>query len=126
AEELGVPLESIDIVMGDTDLCPWDAGTWGSQSTRMFGPAVRAAAAEARTVIMKLAAEKLGTSRDKLTVENGVVTDGKRKVTYGELAKGKQIARVVDEKAVLRSVKDFKVSGKPTMRLDAREKVTRK
>src|ERR1700719_2611093 len=49
AEELGVPLESIDIVMGDTDLCPWDAGTWGSQSTRMFGPAVRAAAAEART-----------------------------------------------------------------------------
>ena len=126
AEELGVPLESIDIVMGDTDLCPWDAGTWGSQSTRMFGPAVRAAAAEARTVMMKLAAEKLGTSRDKLTVENGVVTDGKRKVTYGELAKGKQIARLVDEKAVLRSVKDFKISGKPAKRLDAREKVTGK
>src|SRR5579859_4802567 len=30
AEELGVPLESMSIVMGDTDLCPWDAGTWGS------------------------------------------------------------------------------------------------
>jgi CO/xanthine dehydrogenase Mo-binding subunit len=30
AEELDVPLSSIDIVMGDTDLCPYDAGTWGS------------------------------------------------------------------------------------------------
>jgi len=45
AEELGVPLDAIHIVMGDTDLVPWDRGTWGSQTTRMFGPAVRAAAA---------------------------------------------------------------------------------
>jgi nicotinate dehydrogenase subunit B len=124
AEELGVPLESIDMVMGDTDQCPWDAGTWGSLSTRMFGPAVRAAAAEARTVLMDLAAKKLGTPRDRLTVANGVVSDGARKVTYGELAKGKQIARLVDEKATLRSVKEFKVVGKPTKRLDGREKVT--
>ncbi len=124
AEELGVSLDSITMVMGDTDLCPWDQGTFGSQSTRMFGPAVRAAAAEARTVMMKLAAEKLGTSRDRLVVENGVVSDGSRKVTYGELAKGKQIARLVDEKAVLRSAKEFKVIGKPTKRLDGREKVT--
>jgi len=124
AEELGVPLESITMVMGDTDLVPYDAGTWGSLTTRFFGPAVRAAAAEARTVMLKLGAEKLGTSRDKLTIENGVITDGKRKVTYGELAKGKQIARLVDEKAVLRSAKEFKIIGKPTKRLDAKEKVT--
>ena len=124
AEELGVSLDSVTMVMGDTDLCPWDGGTHGSQSTRFFGPAVRAAAAEARTVLMKLASEKLGTNQ--LTVANGVVTDGKRKVTYGELAKGKQIARLVDEKAVLRSVKEFKVIGKPTKRLDGKDKVTGK
>src|SRR5713226_4542598 len=124
AEELGVSLDSIDMVMGDTDLCPWDGGTHGSQSTRFFGPAVRAAAAEARTVLMKLASQKLGT--DRLTVANGVVTDGKRKVTYGELAKGKQIARLVDEKAVLRSAKEFKVIGKPAKRLDGKDKVTGK
>ena len=122
AEELGVSVDAIDMVMGDTDLCPWDGGTHGSQSTRFFGPAVRAAAAEARTVLMKLASEKLGTNQ--LTVANGVVTDGKRKVTYGELAKGQQIARLVDEKAVLRSAKEFKVIGKPTKRLDAKDKVT--
>ncbi len=124
AEELGVSLDSMHVVMGDTDLCPWDAGTWGSLSTRMFGPAVRAAAAEARTVLMNLAAQKLGTSSDRLTVLNGVVSDGSRSVTYAELAKGKQIARLVDEKAVLRSVKEFKIIGQSPKRLDAREKVT--
>jgi isoquinoline 1-oxidoreductase len=124
AEELGVPLDAITMCMGDTDTCPWDAGTWGSQSTRFFGPAVRAAAAEARTVMMKLASEKLGTPREQLTVADGVVSDGKKSVTYGELAKGKQIARLVDEKAVLRSVKDFKIVGKPAKRLDAHDKVT--
>ena len=48
AEELDVPLKSVDMVMGDTDLCPWDRGTFGSMTTRFFGPPFRAAAAEAR------------------------------------------------------------------------------
>jgi isoquinoline 1-oxidoreductase len=129
AEDLGVSLDSIRIVMGDTDLCPWDAGTWGSLTTRFFGPAVRAAAAEARVILMNLASKKLGVARDQLVVENGVVSvvgDPTRKVTYGELAKGKQISRLVDEKAVLRSVKEFTVMGKPTKRMDAAEKVTGK
>ncbi len=124
AEELGVSLDAIDIIMGDTDLVPYDQGTWGSLTTRMFGPAVRAAAAEARTVLLKLASEKLGVPRENLTVANGVVSSGDRKVTYGELAKGKTIARLVDEKTILRSAKEFKVIGKPTKRIDAREKVT--
>ena len=51
AEELDTPLDTVDIVMGDTDLCPWDMGTFGSMTTRMFGPALRAAAAEARGVL---------------------------------------------------------------------------
>ncbi len=127
AEELGVSLDSITMVMGDTDQVPWDAGTWGSLTTRMYGPAVRAAAAEARAVLTKLAGEKLGVARDQLVVDNGVVSvagDASRKVTYGELAKGKQIARLVDEKAVLRSAKDFKVIGRPAKRMDGKDKVT--
>src|SRR5271169_2441243 len=47
ADELEVPLDSVDLVMGDTELCPYDMGTWGSMTTRFFGPALRAAAAEA-------------------------------------------------------------------------------
>src|SRR3954468_24478943 len=127
AEELGVALESIDMVLGDTDLCPWDMGTFGSLTTRMFGPVLRAATAEARTVLLRLAADKLGAARADLTIENGVVSvkdDPSRKVTYSELAKGKKIARLIDEKAVLRSVAQFKVMGKSPRRLDGRDKVT--
>lgn len=127
AEELGVALESIDMVLGDTDLCPWDMGTFGSLTTRMFGPVLRAAAAEARAVLLNLAAEKLGAAKADLTIDNGVVSvkgDPSRKVTYAELAKGKKIARLVNEKAVLRSVAQFKVMGKSARRFDGREKVT--
>ena len=55
------PLESVDMVMGDTDLCPWDVGTWGSMSTRFFGPPLRAAAAKPRAVLIELGAEYLQT-----------------------------------------------------------------
>lgn len=124
AEELGVSLDMIDIVMGDTDLVPYDRGTWGSQTTRMFGPAVRAAAAEARTVLMRLASEKLEVPREQLVVAKGVVSAGSRRVTYGELAKGRVISRLVGEKAVLRALKDFTIVGKPAKRVDGRDKVT--
>ena len=59
ADELGVSLDSVDMVMGDTDLCPFDKGTYGSMSTRFFGPALRAAAAEAKAVLVALASEQL-------------------------------------------------------------------
>ncbi len=47
ADELDISLESVDMVMGDTDLCPWDMGTFGSMTTRYFGPELIEAAAEA-------------------------------------------------------------------------------
>ena len=127
AEELGVALESIEMVLGDTDRCPWDMGTFGSLTVRMFGPALRAAAAEGRAVMLKLAAAKLGVPREQLTVANGVVTvtaDPKRRVTYGELAQGKRITRLVDEKAVLRAAAEFSVMGRSPQRLDGPAKVT--
>src|ERR1019366_2465569 len=73
AEELGVALASIDMVLGDTDKCPWDMGTFGSLTTRMFGPVLRAAAAEARVVVMALAARKFGVPAEKLAVKDGIV-----------------------------------------------------
>ena len=52
AEGLDVPLNTVDMIMGDTALCPWDAGTFGSRSTKYFGPPLRQAAAEARSVLI--------------------------------------------------------------------------
>ncbi|MDH4043729.1 MAG: molybdopterin-dependent oxidoreductase [Gemmatimonadota bacterium] len=127
AEDLNVALDTIRIVMGDTDSCPWDMGTFGSLTTRMFGPAVRAAAAQARLVLTDLAATRLGVPRSALVVESGVVyvaADRGRSVTYGALAKGQRITHAVDEKAVLRAVKEFTVMGRSPDRLDGVEKVT--
>jgi nicotinate dehydrogenase subunit B len=127
AEDLGVGLDAIEMIMGDTDRCPWDMGTFGSLTTRMFGPALRAAAAEARQVLLHLASERLGVAKDRLVVEKGVISvkgEPARQVTYGTLAKGQAITRTVDEKAVLRAVGEFTVMGRSPRRLDAVDKVT--
>ena len=127
AEELDVELAAIDMVLGDTDKCPWDMGTFGSLTTRMFGPALRAAAAKARLALMTLAAQKLGVPAKELFVKDGVVSviaEPSRRLSYGALSKGARIAQVVDQNAALRSVSKFRVMGSSPMRLDALEKVT--
>jgi isoquinoline 1-oxidoreductase len=48
AEELMVPVLSIKMIMGDTDLVPYDAGTFGSRTTPQMGTQLRKAAATAR------------------------------------------------------------------------------
>ncbi|HKK42798.1 MAG TPA: molybdopterin cofactor-binding domain-containing protein, partial [Bacteroidales bacterium] len=75
ADAMNVPFEKVEMIMGDTDLCPWDAGTWGSLTTRAFGPHMLAAAAEARGVLIDLASDKLGVPAAQLEVNEGIVSD---------------------------------------------------
>ncbi|MGH7992002.1 MAG: molybdopterin cofactor-binding domain-containing protein [Limisphaerales bacterium] len=127
AEELDAPLETVDIVMGDTDLCPWDMGTFGSMTTRMFGPALQAAAAEARAVLLELAAESLKVPQTQLTAKDGAIFDKEnpeRRMTYGELTKGKKIERHIEGKPSLKDPSQFTVVGKPELHRDGRAKVT--
>ncbi len=129
ADELDVSIDSVDMVMGDTDLCPYDMGTFGSMTTRYFGPALRAAAAEARGVLLELAAEKLKSPVNRLAVKDGVVIEKGRpinKTTYAELAAGKKIERHLVPKPSPKPVEEWKVMGKPFLRRDARDKVTGK
>ena len=126
AEDLDVPVDAIDIVMGDTELCPFDEGTWGSMTTPYFGAALRAAAAEARGVLVELAAEALKVPAARLRVEQGVVIDDRdpsRKITYGQLAGGRRIERRLAVKPDLKAPGKFKIVGKPLLRRDSREKV---
>ncbi|HAL56663.1 MAG TPA: hypothetical protein DCP63_09345, partial [Bacteroidetes bacterium] len=129
ADELDVALDSVEILMGDTDLCPWDMGTFGSLSTRVFGPALRAAGAEARQVLLELASENLKVPRERLSTENGVVfdkADKKNRVSYGKLADGKKIERRANGKASVKKPAEFKIMGKSVPRRDAADKVTGK
>lgn len=127
ADELDVELEKVKIVMGDTTLCPYDAGTWGSLTTRQFGPAMLAATAEARAVLLSMGAEYLKTTPDQVVVSNGVISiknNKKKKVTYGQLAKGQKIEKFLDVKPKPKDYSEYKIMGKSFLHADALEKVT--
>ena len=114
------------MVMGDTMFCPWDGGTTGSRSTKYYGPPLRRAGAEARSILLQMASEQLNISAEQLLVAKGVISDkmnAANKVSYAELVKGKQIDRHLSEVGI-KPVSQHKVSGKPTFRTDARLKVT--
>ncbi len=129
ADELDVKLEDVQMIMGDTDLCPWDMGTFGSMSTRFFGPALRAAGAEGRRVLIELASKKLNVPVKYLSTEDGIVFDKrtrKNKISYAALAKGKKIERHLQDKPEVKKPSEFKIIGKPELRRDSYEKVTGK
>ena len=127
AEELRVALAKVDMVMGDTDLCPWDSSTVGSMTTRFTGPVLRAAAAEAREILLELGAEQLGVDAAAVEVEDGCVfatADPSRCMSFAALAGGRAIARTLDREAALRAVRQFTVMGTSPRRFDAVDKVT--
>jgi len=127
ADELNVPFEKVKMVMGDTDLCPYDQGTWGSLSTREFGPHMRAAVAEARAVLLELASAKLGVPVSQLEVKDGIITDTKnstQSVSYSQLTKGKKIEKYLDVKPSVEDYTKFNVVGKSLNHADGILKVT--
>jgi nicotinate dehydrogenase subunit B len=92
AEELDVPLERVEVVMGDTQWTINQGGASGSTGIQKGGIPLRNAAAEARRVLVEMAAQQLGVSADRLEVTNGVVAvagDPARKLSYGELIGGR-------------------------------------
>jgi nicotinate dehydrogenase subunit B len=126
ADELDVRFDHVDVVAGDTDLCPWDMGTWGSLATWQTGPVVRSMAAEARAVLLQLASERFGVPVEKLRLKDSVVsvsTNSSKRVTYAELVDGKRIERhMLDAK--VKEISQLKVIGTEAPRKDGYAKVT--
>lgn len=113
--------------MGDTDLCPYDQGTWGSLSTRVFGPHMRAAAAEARAVLLGLASSQFGIPVSQLEVRDGIVVDTKdvnHSASYSQLTKGRKIEKYLDVKPSVEDYSAFNIVGKSFNHVDAVLKVT--
>ncbi|MDE3164387.1 MAG: xanthine dehydrogenase family protein molybdopterin-binding subunit [Acidobacteriota bacterium] len=128
AEELDAAYDTVDVVMGDTDRCPYDMGTFGSMTTPLLVPVVRRAGAEARAVLLAMAAERLSAPADRLRVKNGVVTDPARtgsSVAYAALVQGRRIERHLSNIPV-KPVEQFQVIGHSPRRKDGLEKVTGK
>jgi isoquinoline 1-oxidoreductase len=129
AEELDAPFESIHMIMSDTDQCPYDMGTFGSMSIRIYGSALRSAAAEAKAILVELASEQLKKPQSELIVENGAVcvaSDKKTRLTFAQLTKGQKITRKLEKKPDVKPASQFTIIGQSPKRLDADAKVTGK
>ena len=89
AEELRIGAESVNLVMGDTAIVPYNAGTFGSQSTPQMAPQMRRVAATAREMLLDFAAEKWHADRASLTINEGrVMQSGSgRSASFGELTR---------------------------------------
>lgn len=126
AEELHVAIDKIEMVMGDTQLTPFDMGTFGSRTTPTMNLQLRKVAAAAREMLIGLAATQWKTDRQHLIAADGKVTDpqNKRSVKYAALTKGQLLSQTVSEETPLIPATNWKVAGQSVLKIDGRDFVT--
>ncbi len=71
AERLGVPVDQVSIVHGDTDKVQFGMGTYGSRSLAVGGSAIVKAMEKVEAKAKKIAAHQLEASEDDIVIENG-------------------------------------------------------
>jgi nicotinate dehydrogenase subunit B len=138
AEELDVSFAAVKVNMGDTATSVNQGGASGSTGVQLGGKQLRAAAAEARRVLVEMAAEKLALPSSELTVTDGTVhakSGGSKKVSYAELIGGRYFNVQLDwnqktgnalyapGKAQPKKPSEYKIVGKPIKREDIAPKV---
>jgi len=126
ADELRVPFESVRMVMGDTALTPFDAGTFGSRTTPTMTPQLRRVASAARDLLVEVAAKEWNVAPERLKAANAKVTDpaSGRSLTYAALARGKTLAQNLPAEDPVTPPPDWTIAGKPVPKVDARDFVT--
>src|SRR5207247_8471374 len=97
ADELDVPIERVNVVLGDTDRVPFDFGTFGSRSVAQETPLLRKAAAFARHELISRASAKLGVAREQLDTDAGMVVGSGKRVAYGDLLDSEPLAGPVPD-----------------------------
>jgi len=134
ADELDMPYDKTACIMGTTNTTVDQGGSGGSDAIQTDGWPMRRVAAEARRVLLGLAATRFSVPADQLTVTDGVVTvkgDATKRVTYGELIGGRKFnvaltGNNIDGttgQARVKNVQDLKIVGKSLDRYDIPPKV---
>src|ERR1700688_531650 len=138
AEELDVPFGSVTVFMADTATSVNQGGASGATVIQLGGKQMRMAAAEARRVLVEMAAASLSMPADRLTVNNGVVSaidDKTKSISYAQLIGGQYFNVQLDwnkqygnalyapGKAQPKDPGEHKVVGQPIKREDIAPKV---
>lgn len=126
AEELRVPMASITLVMADTDLTPFDMGTFGSRTTPQMGTQLRQASARARELLLEMAAKHWQTEPSQLTAENGAVKNNKtgQSITYAELTHGQKLVLMIGDDPPMTPATEWKIAGTPAAKVNGKTFVT--
>ncbi len=128
ADELRCTPGVVQLVMGDTDLTPWDMGTFGSRTTPTMAPELRRMASTARETLLGAAAKAWNADAAGLNIENGHVFDlatGKT-VGLGELAAKVDWVKVLGKPDFVTPPKQWEVAGTSLPKVNGREIVTGK
>ena len=138
AEELNVPYKSVKVIMADTATSVNQGGASGSTGIQMGGKQMRMASAEARRVLVEMAAGLLSVPADKLVVNDGVVSasdDKSKRISYAQMLGGKYFNVQLDwnkqygntlyapGKAQPKNPSEHKIVGQPIKREDVAPKV---
>ena len=127
AEELGLALDQVEVVLGDTATAPWDMGTFGSQSTLRTGLQLRKAAATARRALCERAVSPLDLPASELVCREGRVAsahDVGHGLSFAELIGNESITIELDDAVELANADGFRVMGTESARVDAVARVT--
>ena len=130
AEELGVPVSRVQMILADTSMVPDDGMTAGSGSTPRTVPAVRRGAATARKLLIDFACAQWRVEQTVVEMRNGRVvhTPSHRSLGYADLAKSAVVATLFEQAIPsdieLTPVKEWKVMGTAVARPNGREIVT--
>jgi CO/xanthine dehydrogenase Mo-binding subunit len=138
AEELDVPFKSVKVYMADTATSVNQGGASGSTGIQLGGKQMRVAAAEARRVLVEMAAASLATPVERLVVNDGIVSvadDPSKRVSYAQLIGGQYFnvqlawnkeygnALYAPGKAQPKKPSEHKIVGQPIKREDIAPKV---
>ncbi len=126
AEELHTQTNSISMIMGDTDLTPFDQGTFGSRSTPQMGSQLRKVAATAREMLLDMAAQRWQADRSSLVAHDGAITNpsSKESVSYSELTHGQKLVKIVANDSALTPATQWHIAGTSAPKVDGKAFVT--
>ena len=134
SDELDIAYDKTSVVMGRTDITVDQGGSGGSDALQTDGWPMRRVAAEARRVLLEMAATRFGVTTDRLAVSDGVISiknDPSRRVTYGELIGGRRFNVALTGKdidattgvAKIKTVQELRMVGQSPQRFDIPPKV---